>query len=417
MKRKRRWLLWVCLTAIAAAAAVQWSRVRTAQAAESLPTAPVRQGEFSVVIRCRGELRARRSVQVTAPVNVPELRIVWVAPSGTAVRQGDPVVRFDPSSARQQLQQKEAALRQAQAAMEQAIAQARITAEQDKLELAAARYVVEKAKLEVSKQEIVSRLQGEESRVELSLAEKKLSVQEANVKLNEVSGEAKVASLTRARDAARVEMELNQYRLSQMELRAPISGLINFLPKYSQGWMNAKPYKVGDQVASGVVLAEVPDLDTLEMEGKIEEIDRGRMTVDQVARVRMDSLPETTFPARLVQLSPLTVMTWEWPPSRTFRGYARVDKPDKRLRPGMAGQVDVVINRLPQALSVPAQALFTLQGKPVVYVAGTAEYRPAFVEVLARNPDEVAVKGVDAGAKVALVEPEQAKSNAKVGQS
>ena len=97
------------------------------------------------------------------------------------------MIRFDPSSARQQLQEKEAGLRQAQATLDQAVAQARITGEQDKLDLAAARYEVERARLEASKAEIVSALQGEESKIDLGLAEQKLRVTDSTVKLHEVS--------------------------------------------------------------------------------------------------------------------------------------------------------------------------------------------------------------------------------------
>src|SRR3979490_2796700 len=107
-----------------------------------------------------------------------------------------------------------------------------------------------------------------------------------------------------------------------MELKAPITGVINFVPNYSQGWMNAKPFKVGDQAWPGGALAEIPDLETLEMEGKIEEIDRGKLTIEQAVSVRIDSLPELTLPAKLEQLSPMTVMAFEWPPTRTFRAFA-----------------------------------------------------------------------------------------------
>src|SRR5437899_9846431 len=147
--------------------------LRRAQAASDLPVAPARKGEFLVIVRCRGELKARRSVQLTAPVNVPNLQIVWMATSGAPVTSGDTVIRFDPSSARQQLQEKEAGLRQAQATLDQALAQQRITIEQDKLDLAAARYELERARLEVSKAEIVSALQGEQSRIDLGLSEQK----------------------------------------------------------------------------------------------------------------------------------------------------------------------------------------------------------------------------------------------------
>jgi len=53
---------------------------------------------------------------------------------------------------------------------------------------------------------------------------------------------------------------------------------------------------------------------------------------------------------------------------------------------------------------VPAKAVFTHQGKPIVYMAEKNRYTPAEVKVLARNPDEVAISGVPAGAMVTLTE-------------
>ncbi|MEO8129069.1 MAG: efflux RND transporter periplasmic adaptor subunit [Bryobacteraceae bacterium] len=405
MKSRRRlgWL--AALVVVAALSVYGFTRIRGAAASEVLPTAQVRKGDFLVIVRCRGELKARTSVQVVAPVNVPELRMVWLAPQGSRVKEGDPVVRFDPSSAKQEERLKIAALNQAQAALDQATAQAGITTEQDKLDLATAEYQVERAKLEVSKQEIVSRLQAEDSKVDLGLAEKKLSIQQANVQLNAAADRAKVASLARARDKAKDELELTQYRLSQMELTAPITGVINFMPNYSQGWMNAKPFKVGDQAWPGGVLAEIPDLQTLEMEGKVEEIDRGKISIGQPILVHIDSLPELTIPANLQQLSPMTVMGWEWPPTRTFRAFAKLQQVDARLRPSMNGQMDVVVNKIVDATSVPSKAVFTHAGKPVVYVALGGGFQSREVEILARNPDEVALKGIPAGSNVALAEP------------
>ncbi|HWQ55894.1 MAG TPA: HlyD family efflux transporter periplasmic adaptor subunit [Bryobacteraceae bacterium] len=406
-KRVLHWAALVILLATLVAGAAGLYRMRKVEASGRLAAAPARQGEFLVIVRCRGELRARRSVQVNAPVNVPSLRIVWLAPPSSPVKQGEAVIRFDPSSARQQLQEKEAALKQAQASLEQAVAQARITAELDKRELSAARYAVERARLEASKAEIVSRLQGEVSRIDLGLAEQSLRVQQATVELHAASDKAKIASLTSQRAKAQAEVDLTNFRIAQMEVKAPLNGIIIYLPNYSQGWMNAKPFKVGDQVWPGAALGEIPDIDTLEMEGKVEEIDRGRVSTGQDARVRVDSLPELSLPARVGPISPLTRQNLaEWPPTRSFIGYAHLLQSDPRLRPGMNGSMDVVIQRIPDAISIPAKALFTRAAKPVVWLPAAGLYKAAEVEVLARNPDEVAVKGIPAGAMVALVEPE-----------
>src|SRR5262249_420813 len=286
----------------------------------------------------------------------------WWAPPGILVEEGEPVIRFAPSSARQQVQENEAALQQADAAVLQAQAEARLMAEQDKRDLADAVYEVERAKLEVSKQEIVSRLQGEESRLNLSLAEEKRSVKQAKLEFDGASNAAKSAAFIHQGDNATAEVDLWKRRLDRMELKAPLAGMLNFLPNYSQGWMNAKPFKVGDQVWPGGVLAEIPALESMELEGKVEEIDRGQIAVDQDVLVRIDSLPEVTFPGRLAQFSPMTEMGFEWPPTRSFKAYASISKPDARLRPGMNGKMDVVLRRIPDALSVPAKAVYTHNG-------------------------------------------------------
>ena len=375
MKRGRLWRFALTLVVMAALATGVW-RARRAQASTSLAVAPVRRGDFLVMVRCRGELKARRSVQLTAPVNVPDLQIVWLAPAGDPVKAGQPVIRFDPSSARQQLQEKQAGLNQAQATLDQALSQARITAEQDKLDLASARYDVERARLEASKAEIVSALQGEESKIDLGLAEQKLRVTEATVKLHEASDKAKTASVTRLRDQAQGEVDLTNRRLAQMEITAPSDGIIIYLSNFSQGWMNAKPFKVGDHAWPGGALAEIPDLSTLEMEGKVEEIDRGRIATGQAARIHIDAFPEKTLSGKLGGISPLTEQSFEWPPTRSFRGYAQIEQAGLRLRPGMNGGIDVIVNKLPDALSIPAKALFTRNGKPAVYVADKRGYSP-----------------------------------------
>src|SRR5437763_1583697 len=90
VKRSRRRLLGAAsVLAVAAMSVLGVNRVRMARASSAVPTGPVKRGDFAVIIRCRGELKARKSRQITAPVNVPELRIVWLAPQGSQVKEGD----------------------------------------------------------------------------------------------------------------------------------------------------------------------------------------------------------------------------------------------------------------------------------------------------------------------------------------
>jgi multidrug efflux pump subunit AcrA (membrane-fusion protein) len=120
----------------------------------------------------------------------------------------------------------------------------------------------------------------------------------------------------------------------------------------------------------------------------------------------VDAFPEQTISARVSAISPLTLVTFgEWPPVRSFHVYAEIQKPDPRLRPDMNGSMDVITSRIPNAISVPGKAVFTRDGKPVVYVAQKdGSYRAVNVEIVARNPDEVAVRGIPENSLVSLTE-------------
>ncbi|HLH05540.1 MAG TPA: efflux RND transporter periplasmic adaptor subunit [Bryobacteraceae bacterium] len=395
------------LVALLVIAGSVWAVRRWRQSSNPVdaPTAAARQGDFLVTVRCRGALAARRSVQMTAPLDVPDLQIVWLAPPGSRVKPGQVVIRFDPSKSQQDLKEKQSALDQAQATLDQAVAQARITADQDKLDLSTAVYNKQKAELEASKQAIVSAMQGQESAIDLKIAEEKVKVQQATNELHRKSDEAKIASARRLRDAAKAEVDLIKYRLTVMDLKSPLDGVINYESNRSQGWMNAQPFKVGDHTVGGTVIAEIPDLSTLEMESKVEEIDRSRIQIGDDVLVRVDSFPEKVVHARLSRISPLTEQSFdEWPVDRTFRAYALLQNPDPNMRPGMNAGADIVQSRIASVVSIPAKALFTRNGKPAVYVKEKEQFNPRQVTVIARNPDEVAVSGIGAGTLVSLTD-------------
>ena len=153
--------------------------MRKVEASTNLPTANARRGEFLCLSGVAGRLTAQRSVQITAPVSVPDLQIVWLAPSRIRkeVVPGQVIIRFDPSAAKQQINEHAAALRAAQANLDQALAQARITGVKDKLDLATSKYDLKKRSWKHRKLTVVSTIQGEENKIDAGLAEKKVGVQ------------------------------------------------------------------------------------------------------------------------------------------------------------------------------------------------------------------------------------------------
>jgi len=69
--------------------------------------------------------------------------------------------------------------------------------------------------------------------------------------------------------------------------------------------------------------------------------------------------------------------------------------------------MDVVLRRIPNALTVPSKSIFTKNGQAVVYVPGAGDYKTVNVEVEARSPEETAIRGIHEGTLVTLAEPEK----------
>jgi hypothetical protein len=412
-QRRRRNVMAGAAAVVAAAAGLIFFLTRPTQATTGagVPTATARRGEFQVIVTSRGELVANKSVQVTAPLNVPNLQIVWMAEQGAAVRPGDIVVKFDASGAERQLKEYEASLAQAQATLDQAIAEGGISAEQDKLDLAAMKQDSERARLEATKKDIVSVIQAEENRIDLGLSLEKVTVQKATMEHNLASTRSKIGSLESQRKKAQDLVDVTRERVARTIVKAPSAGVVNYLMNFSQGWMNAKPFKIGDNVWAGSAIAEIPDLRTLQLKGKVEEIDRGKLLLGQNVRILLDPFPEKPFTGALAAISPLTEQSFEFPPTRSFRAYGSLGANDNRLRPGMNGRMDITVDRLRDVVSVPAKAVFAHDGRPVVLVSGKQGLKSVRVEVLARNPDEVAISGIEAGTQVALIDTITAERN------
>ncbi len=391
---------------VAAGSILAWRHFKRGKAdTGDVPTAVAKQGDFTVLVSCRGNLVASHKVSLEAP-DVPDLQIVWLAPPNGNVKAGDVVIKFDGSKLQQDLHEKSEALKQAQASLQQAEAQAKIDADKDRLDLTQTRADMEKARLEVSRLAIVSAIQGEESSIDFRMAEQKVKVQEATTALHSESNNAKIASQKRLRDQAQADADLVKSRLAAMEIHAPIAGIVTYQLNTSLGWNNAQNYKVGDHATPGVPIAEIPDLNSLEMESMVDEQDRGRIAPGQDVNVHLDALPEKVIRAKLVSISPLTEINFqEWPPVRTFRAHAPVGGTDARLRPGMNGTAGIVERVLNNAISIPSRALFTVEGKPAVFVKGERAFTPAAVTIQARNSDEVAVSGIANGTVVALMRP------------
>jgi len=87
---------------------------------------------------------------------------------------------------------------------------------------------------------------------------------------------------------------------------------------------------------------------------------------------------------------------------------------DVLLRPGLLADVSILIEKIPNAIHVPMQAVFEKEGKPVVYVKTGNRFDMRVIKPAKRSESTMVIAdGVKAGEVVALSDPTAKKSDTK----
>jgi len=383
---------------------------RFSYSAPAIPTAVVTRGDFVDYLQLRGEVKAAKSAGINAPYEAGDLQILKITPNGTAVKKGQVVVAFDTTSPKQTLAQDQTDLKSADAAIEQARAKARLKEQQDLTDVMKARFDVESAKLDASKQDILSKIDGEEAQLKLADAQQKQKEDEAKLNSDKASDAADVENNVQKRDQALFKLRQTQRTLSVLVLRAPTDGIVTVLSNWQAAgpFGNGTPFKAGDRAWPGAAIAEVPDLSTLEISARVDEVERGRIQAGQALTIRIDATPDREFAGRIAHISTTasTDFSAGWPFPRDFTVRIAIDHPDARLRPGMQANLRIATEHVHGGTLMPSQALFHDAGQTVAYVLKGRKFSERVVEVARRNADQLLIaKGVEPGERVALEKP------------
>jgi HlyD family secretion protein len=391
---------------VLAGSAILLGSVRLGRHSPSVPMIEVTRGDFLDSIEFHGEMKALKSVTISAPADAGDLQIIKLSPEGTNAKPGDVVVEFDKTKTEQDLAGFRSTLKSAEAEIAQARAQARLAAEQDKTAVLKARYDVEGAKLEASKQEVVSKIEGEEARLKLADSRQALNEAEEKEKSDKTLNDATVESKVQASAKAKFDVARAEHALSQMTLLAPSAGSITLLQHWAGAGMAT--YRTGDRAWPGAAIAELPDANTLRVSARVDEIERGRLAPRQSVTVQFNSISDRQFTGHIEQIGEIasTDFSGGWPPARNFTLYVALDQSDPRFKPGITGDVSVLVEKVPNAIIIPAQAMFQKSGENVVYIWRNGEFQETRIQVGRTSRDKILVaNGLSPGEKLALRDP------------
>ena len=401
---KRRTLV-VIVTLVVTSAAV-YAVAHFSARSPAVPTFQVKRGEFLDVSEIRGQLKAMKSITITAPANAGDLQILKIAVDGTQVKKGDVVVEFDPSKTQQDLAQDQSTLKSSQADIEQVRAQGRLAEEVDKTAVMKAKYDVEVARLDASKSEVVSRIDGAEANLKLADAEQALRQAEEQLKSDTTVDGATIQDKKNASRKAEFDAQRAKMALSAMTLKAPSDGTISLLSIWHNG--GEAPFKAGERAWPGMPIAELPDPASMRIAARVDETERGRLALLQPVTLQLDAIPDRQFTGKIERIGTIATSDFSagWPIPRNFNLEISIDQADPRLKPGMTVQITVIVDRVPDAIAIPAQASFLKSGQTVAYVWNGSAFQERAIQVERRSRDRILISsGLKPGDLVALKEP------------
>lgn len=397
-------------TGVLVIAATAFGMLRYSHHAPSRPTYQVKLDEFQDVMEFRGELKAMKSVTITAPAVGSSMQILKIVADGTQVHPGDMVVQFDASKARQDLAQDQSALKSAQADIDEAKAQAVLAEEQDKTALAKAHYDVEAAKLDASKQEILSRIDGSEAQLKVADAEQALKQAEAKLKSDQMTDKATIQDKVDASAKAEFDVKRANVALASTTLAAPSAGTISLVSLWHP--TGEGPFQAGEQAWPGAPIAELPDASSIRISARADETERGRLTLNEPVIAQLDAIVDRQFTGHIETISTIATSDFSagWPIPRNFNLQIVLDQSDPRLRPGMTVHVTVIVNRVPNAITIPAQASFMKSGRTVAYVWNAGKFEERSIRVDRKSRDRLLIsEGLRPGDQIALTDPTEAQ--------
>jgi multidrug resistance efflux pump len=350
-------------------------------------------GEFVSYFEIRGDLKTLRSVTLMAPAVSGDLQIIRLAKNGSQIKSGELVAQFDTTTLQRTSDQKRSEFKENDAEIERSRAQGHLLEEQNLTAVMKARYDVERARLEVSKQEIVSKIESEKSKLSLSNADHKLQEAEEKLKSDRAANSAEIESKKQKRDKALFELKEAERNIAAMTLRAPLDGILTVMPNNGMRWWgNAAEFKEGDRAWPGAPIAELPDSSSFRLAARVDETDRSRLGVGQTATVRVEALPDKELAGRVIEISAIAKPDFSgWPVTKNFDFVVQLQETDSRLRPGMSANARVVVERLPNSLLAPVTASFQKAGRQVTYVLRGGQFEERVIEVSRRNREQLVI--------------------------
>lgn len=292
-------------------------------------------------IQANGELLAVE----TDSYSPPKIRRIWqytiafMAPDGSQVNPGQPVLMFKTDQLRERLMDKKgeldikrSELKKSKIAEVETLQDKTLATEEKKMLLDKAMRKAELPKSVVALNEYeenqlkheLSKLQYQHALTDMQLTKEKLKTEEdiLNARITKLAAE--VAEL--------------QGSIKSMRIMSKRKGIVMHQTDHSKN-----KYAVGDSVWGGARVTQVADLENITAKLEIKENDMSKVAEGQKVKFTMDAYPDLSFDGKIKSLSKVVRTKSKFQPSKILDAEVAIEATDLEImRPGMSIKATII---------------------------------------------------------------------------
>ncbi len=379
MKRGARGLLLLSVVVLAGGAGTAALLTRRGEVPVRVATLKREDMVISVSATATGTLESEAEVNLRAEVPGRILRLL--VDEGDRVARGQPVAEMDPQEADAQIALARAELTTARARLEEEQAGVAMLRERIRTRIEEMSATRERTARDLERLKALHS-EGAISRQQLDLAQAEFDVAAAShaAALADrdqiVVKEHQVAAARAAVAQREAQLHLVEVQRSRMSIRSPITGLVT---RRLANEGEVVGLGGGSTVTLGGPLFTLVDLDRLYVRATVDEFDARQIRLGLEVRVTLEALPGRTLRGRVYKIS--SAVSGERQEARTFSIRVALEEGKEFVKPGMSADVEVIVARRKDALSVPTRAILEREGKKRVYVVSEGRARAATVKV------------------------------------
>ncbi|MBM3770757.1 MAG: HlyD family efflux transporter periplasmic adaptor subunit [Acidimicrobiia bacterium] len=162
--------------------------------------------------------------------------------------------------------------------------------------------------------------------------------------------------------------------------------------------------RAAEDVANATLIMTIGDIDQVFVRGKVDEADIGRVRLQQLARIRVETFKDKVFTGRVTKVSP---MGTEKDNVTSFEVRVSIENPGQELKANMTANAEIVLDEHPNSLLLPEAAIsYDAQRHATVELAEPAARngrRAVSVKLVVGNGTKVQIlEGLKAGDQVIL---------------